>query len=219
MTNDKFRQLLPISGIISGLLLIAAIFIGPNVPQVSATNHAEVVGVYTDNTTTLLIAAIPLGLLSVFFLVPFLTELRATLRSGEAGEAIYSTLVTIGGSIVAMSVLGMSMVEAAVATAADSKLSADSILSIAVLNDYSWMPWVAGMAVLLLSVGIGGLRTATLPKPLSWVSIVLGALCLTGFGGIAVYFISPLWMIATAIVLIRRRSAAAAPVTATPAIA
>lgn len=218
MQNDTFRRLLPYSGIISALLIIAAVFGVPSAPQVGADNHAEVIAYYSDHTTALAITNIGCGLLAAFFLVPLLTELRATLRSGEAGESTYSTLVTIGGSVLTFGLALMAMTAAAASSAADSGLGGDSILSLAAVTDYSWMPWVVGMAVVQWAVGLGGLRTATLPKWISWFSIVLGALCLTGVGGIGVFFLAPIWMIAISVVLIRAQSAAAgAPRSAAPA--
>ncbi|MBJ7458563.1 MAG: hypothetical protein JHD02_05190 [Thermoleophilaceae bacterium] len=207
MQTDKIRRLLPISGVIGSLLLAAGLFASPNIDQLSATNQAEVIGAYQDNQTALIVTGFPLTLLAVLFLIPLLTELRATLRSNEAGEAVYSTLVTIGGTILATSMLLMGMFQTAVAEAVDSKLSTDSLLALAAINDQSWMPWLVGMAVLLLAVGIGGLRTLALPKALSWVSIVLGALCVTGIGGIAVFMVSPLWFLATSVVLLRAQRA------------
>ena len=49
----------------------------------------------------------------------------------------------------------------------------------------SWVPFMVGSAVLLLSVGLGGLRTAVLPKWLAIVTIVLGVCCLLGPTGFA----------------------------------
>jgi hypothetical protein len=70
------------------------------------------------------------------------------------------------------------------------------------------MPWMVGGAALFLATGIGGLKTATLPKWVSWLSVVMGVLCFTP-GGIAVFIIQPLWFIGMAVVLIRRQSAPA----------
>lgn len=211
MTNDSFRKLLPISGIISALILAASIFATPSAPQVSATNHAEVVAFYGDHQTGLFIASIG-GLLAMFFFVPLLIELRATLRSGEAGESIYSSLALAGGIALIAGTGLMSFTIAAASGAAEAKLGAQSILTAAVATDYSWMPWVLGMAILQWAVGLGALRTATLPKALGWVSILLGILCLSGPGGFAVFIVAPLWILGVSVVLLRgRRSTAPHP--------
>ncbi|MCB0857389.1 MAG: hypothetical protein KDB57_04610 [Solirubrobacterales bacterium] len=218
MNNDRFHRLLPIAGIISALLLGAAIFASGSAPQVEKANHAEVVSYYHDHTSAIMIANIPLALLSAFFLAVLLVGLRATLRSGEAGESTYSSLVAMGGTVLVGAIAVMGMVTAAVAGAANSGLSDDSILSAAILADYAWMPWLVGAAVTLLATGIGGLRTATLPKWIAWVSIVMGCLCLTGIGGIPAFMLMPLWILAISVVLLRRQSAERAP-SASPRLA
>lgn len=215
MTNDKFRKLLPISGIISALLLAGAIVASGDNPQVSATNHADVIAAYTDHQTGIFISSV-VGLLAMFFFSGLLAEVRATLRSGEAGESIYSTLALIGGVVVIGGTAVMALTSAAAASAVEYELGPQGILSTAVIADSAWMPWVAGMAVLQWAVGLGGLRTATLPKGICWVSIVLGVLCLTGIGGIAVFFIAPLWMLALSILLLRAQRSPAPTTAAIP---
>lgn len=207
MNNDRFRRLLPIAGILSALMLGAAIFAAPSAPQVEKSNHAEVVTFYHDHSSSIVITNLALALLAAFLLAAVLIELRATLRSGEAGESIYSSLALVGGTVLIGSIALMGMVTAAVAGAADTGLSDDSVLGLAVLADYAWMPWLVGSALTLFATGIGGLRTATLPAWFSWVSVVLGALCLTGIGGIAVFMLLPLWILAVSILLLRRQSA------------
>lgn len=207
MNNDRFRRLLPIAGILSALLLGAAIFGSPSAPQVEKSNHADVVSFYQDHTTSLTVTNLILALLAAFLLAALVVELRAVLRSGEAGESTYSALVTVGGTILVAGIALMGMVATAAAGAADQGLSDDSVLVLATLADHTWMPWLVGAALTLLATGIGGLRTATLPKWLCWVSIALGALCLTGVGGIATFMVFPLWILATSIVLLRRHTA------------
>ena len=73
---------------------------------------------------------------------------------------------------------------------------------------------MVGSAVLLLSVGLGGLRTAVLPKWLAIVTIVLGVCCLLGPTGFAVWFAMPVWCIAVSVALVRR--SAASSTTAVP---
>ncbi len=206
MNNDKFRRLLPVAGILSALLLAAAIFGSPSAPQVENTNHAEVVSFYRDHVTSLMVTNLVLALLAAFLLAALVVELRAVLRSGEAGESTYSALAAVSGTVVVAGIALMGMVATAAAGAADQGLSDDSVLTLAALADYTWMPWLVGAALTLLATGIGGLRTATLPKWLCWISIVLGALCLTGIGGIATFMVFPLWILFLSVTLLRRQT-------------
>ena len=73
----------------------------------------------------------------------------------------------------------------------------------------TWLPFMVGAAVLLLSTGLGGLRTAVLPKWLAIVTIVLGVGALLGPTGFAVWFALPVWCIVVGVVLMRRQSASA----------
>ena len=66
---------------------------------------------------------------------------------------------------------------------------------------------MVGAAVLLLSTGLGGLRTAVLPKWLAIVTIVLGVCALLGPTGFLVWFAMPVWCIVVGVVLMRRQSA------------
>lgn len=207
MNNDRFRRLLPVAGILSALLLGVAIFASASAPQVEKANHAEVVSFYQDHSSSIVVTNLVLALLAAFLLAAFVVELRAVLRSGEAGESVYSSLAAVGGTVLVMAIALMGMVTVAAAGAADNGLSDDSVLTAAAIADFAWMPWLVGAALTLLATGIGGLRTATLPKWISWISVVLGALCLTGIGGIAVFMLMPLWLVALAIVLLRKQAA------------
>ena len=74
------------------------------------------------------------------------------------------------------------------------------------LDQFSWLPFAAGAAAMLVASGLGGLRTAALPRWLAIPSIALGVLCLVPFGVIAAFFVLPLWLMATGLVLYRRQS-------------
>jgi hypothetical protein len=104
-----------------------------------------------------------------------------------------------------MSIAGM--ITVAAFSAADAGYTA-ATLALGMLSAYSFLPWMIGGAALFLAAGIGGLKTATLPKWIAWLSVVMGVLCFTP-GGIAVFIIQPLWFIGMAVVLIRRQSAPA----------
>jgi hypothetical protein len=150
----------------------------------------------------------------------FTTGVRRALRSGEANESTYSTAAFAGGILVAVSI-AISAVVTFTATAAAHKHNLEVSTVMGFLDDSTWVPWVAGSAVLFLSTGLGGLRTAALPKWLSIVTIVLGVLCLLGPTGVAVFFVTPLWLIVTGVVLARRQSTTIAlpAETATPSYA
>jgi hypothetical protein len=128
------------------------------------------------------------------------------LRSGEPGESTYSSAAFGGGLAVAGSVALMGWGDLAGATAADDGRG-EAVRTLGYLGDYGWVPWVAGSAVFFLATGLGGLRTAALPKPLAIATLILGILCLLGPTGIVVYLVTPIWLVVTGIVLFRRTAA------------
>lgn len=220
MQIDGFRRFLPYTGILAAIAMIAALVLSGTSPD-DGSSAAEFLDYYADGDQTagVLANVVFSGLFAVFTLF-FVTELRATLRSGEAGESIYSTLALAGGITISLGISTMGMISMAAFSAGDAGFEAATI-ALGMLAAYAFVPWMVGGAALFLATGIGGLKTATLPKWISWVSIVMGALCFTP-GGIAVFLFQPIWLVAMAIVLIRRQSAPTmqkSVATATPATA
>lgn len=158
---------------------------------------------------------IPFG---VLFLLVFVSELRRALRSGEAGEAMYSPIVLGGGILAAVGLAVTGTLGAAVTTAAHHGRP-EATYTLAQLQSYDWLPWMVGFAVLLLASGVGGLRTSALPKPLCIAAVVLGVACLTPVGFFAL-FAAPVWMLVTSLALVRRNRRSVRPVrTTSPQIA
>jgi hypothetical protein len=143
----------------------------------------------------------------------FAAGIRQAIRSGEPGESSYSSVAFAGalGVAFAVSVIGW-VTLASVQAAHDGSNSA--AVALGYLGSFDWIPWVASSAALFMGVGVGGLRTAAMPKPLAIITIVLGVLCLLGPTGIAVFFATPFWLIVTGIVLYRRLGATAPQVPA-----
>jgi hypothetical protein len=154
------------------------------------------------------------GVLLLFFTA----GLRAAVRSREGGESSYSTVITVGGTVTALGIVLMSWVTFAAADAADSGASPTAVQALHNLASEAWIPWAVGATVLLIGVGLGGLRTLALPRWLSWATLVLGVLALTP-GGIGVFIVMPLWLIVTGVALARRDRVPAVGRSAAPATA
>ena len=70
------------------------------------------------------------------------------------------------------------------------------------------------VAHVLNAMGLGGVRSAVLPKWFAITTIILGALALLGAcsippGGLVNYLLLPFWLIAAAIIIARRQKVAA----------
>jgi hypothetical protein len=216
MPHDRFNRLVPLTGIAAGLLLGAAILLTIGEPSGDHPSAQSVAGWYDDHQTVELVASmvlVPLASLLLFF---YTAGLRAVLRAGEAGESTWSTVVGATTPLVAFALLLMSATDMAISVAADHGEPAVA-RTIYLATQFSWLPWAAPTAAMLLATGIGGLRTAALGKALAWISIVLGVICI-GPGGIGVFLALPLWLVATGAVLYRRAGVAAPAPAAVPAL-
>lgn len=135
----------------------------------------------------------------------FAATVRSALRSGESGESTYSSVAYGAAVLIALSkALDAQLLFAGLGAADEDDLT--TLHTLAALGDASWLPWVAASAAFYLATGLGGLRTAALPRWLAIVTLVLGAACLLGPAGTAVYLVTPAWLIVTGIVLARRQT-------------
>jgi hypothetical protein len=64
-----------------------------------------------------------------------------------------------------------------------------------------WLPVVVGAGVLLIGGGLSMLRTATMPSWLGWIGLVVGVISLLGPGGFLGFFVAPLWVATTGLLL------------------
>lgn len=211
MRTSRFEQFLPIAGILAAVFFAVFAIVGGSPPAVDA-DPAKQLAWYDDHSSQLAICGFAAGL----FLIAmgfFVTGVRQALRSGEPGESTYSSVAYAGGLLSAIAVALWGWLDFASGEAANDK-QGPVVHTLAYLNDVGWLPWVAATAVLMLGTGIGGLRTAALPKWLAIVTIVLGVGCVLGPVGIAVFFAFPFWLVITGIVLLRRQSSGRATATA-----
>jgi hypothetical protein len=168
---------------------------------------------WSDNQSSEIAAAV-IGQLAAVLIVLFGAGLRWALRSREAGEATYSVVAFAGAILAAAGFAIAAMVNLAGAAAADQG-ARGAVYTINQLDAASWIPFTAGLAVMMLASGIGGLRTLALPSWLSWVAIVLGAAFLTPIGALG-FGLVPFWVLAASIVLYRRRGDASSAAPAMP---
>jgi len=202
MSTSKFERFLPYSGVLAGVLFAIGGLV-PKVPQDYRDPHA--VALLHDNAGRNIVGALALALFSVVMIF-FAAGLRRALRSAEGGESTYSSVAYAGAILVAGSQGLAGWLLFASLDAADHHDTA-AVDTLSYLSIDNWLPWVAASAALLLAAGLGGLRNAVLPKWLAVVTVVLGVCCLLGPVGVAVFFATPVWLIATGIVLGRRQDA------------
>ncbi|WP_419999768.1 hypothetical protein [Streptomyces boninensis] len=198
MPTSRFERFLPLAAVLAAVLFAVPEILMNGMPAVS-DGPAETARWLDDHQARAFLAAVASGYFAVLMLF-FATGLRQALRSGEPGESTYSTAAFAGGLLIAVSsVLTGALRMGAVEAAADGRTAVVTALGYA--DEFSWVPWAAGSGVLFLAAGLGGLRTAVLPRWLAYVTAALGVLSLTGPTGIGVYYATPLWLIGVGLLL------------------
>lgn len=201
MAISRFERFLPWAGVLAGVCFAVGGYLptGPSTPD--DPTRLQWIADHQGVVATIGIAGALLSVSALFFSA----AVRATLRSGESGESSYSSVAFAGMVAFAASSGFNAMLQLATLDAAD-KGHADAVRTLGYLGEFTWVPWVAASAAMFLAIGLGGLRTAALPRWLSIPTVVLGVLCLLGPTGIVVFLLSPVWFVATGIALRQRQS-------------
>jgi hypothetical protein len=203
MTTTRFEKFLAIAGILAGVVFVV-INVHPDPPGVGASAQSRI-DWFNDHEAITAISGFGAGYFAI--LVGFFAVgVRRLLRSGEAGESTYSSAALVGGVLIAAAATVDAVITLGTMEAADKNNGA-AVSTFAFLDDFGWLPIMVGFGVFYLATGLGGLRTATLPKWLSIVTIILGVGAVAGPTGIAVFFATPLWLIVVGVLLLRRSTA------------
>ncbi len=135
----------------------------------------------------------------------FLAAVRGALsRSNDGGQL--ATIVTAGGAVYVVGLLTMAAVTVALVDAGHYRL-VTAAQTPNVLGSDDWVPVVVGLALIGLGTGVAGLRTAALPRWLSWMSIVFGILALAGQLGEIAFLAAPVWAILVGVTILRTKAA------------
>jgi hypothetical protein len=214
MPLSKFEKFLPWSGLIAGLAWIGQDALAhmystdqPGRGSVEATND------HIPLNLGSLACIVLMGVALLFFA----TAVRNLLRSGEAREATYSSVAYAGWITVSAALGQMALWDKALLSAAEDK-NAVAIQTLSYAQYFGWLAMGVGITTAFIAMGLGGVRSAVLPRWFAVSTVVLGALALLGAcsippGGLVNYLLLPFWLIAASIIVARRQKAAAeAPV-------
>jgi hypothetical protein len=207
MPLTRFERLLPWSGAVAGLCWIGQ----------DALQHMTTKDVPGAATTAVIHDHLGLNYGSVACLVVmgiallfFATAVRNLLRSGEGREATYSS-IAYGGWVVVVAGLSQMVVWnwGLINGAADAKDDA-ALHTLSYVAYFGWAGMGIGLATAFVAMGLGGLRSAVLPRWFAIVSIVFGVLGALGDagvppGGAVNYLLLPFWLIAAAVIVSRRQ--------------
>ena len=210
MPLSTFEKLLPWSGAVAGIAWIAQdalarLYSTDEPGRGSVDEISDHLGLNVGSLSCLVV----MGVALLFFA----TAIRNLLRSGEAREATYSSVayagwVTVSAALAQMAVWNKGLM----AAAEDGNDAATQMLSY--VQYFGWLGMGIGITTAFIAIGLGGMRSAVLPRWFAITTTVLGVLALLGAcgvppGGLVNYLVLPFWLIAAAIIVARRQKAAA----------
>jgi hypothetical protein len=169
----------PLTGILFVILVIVAFAVSGETPGTDDPAE-EIVDFYLDNDESqqLASALLALGCVALIF---FLGSLRRALRAAAGDEGGLSTVVLLGGLVIAIGASIFAGIGFTLGDAAD-ELPADAILTLNALNSDMFFTVAVGTAVFNLALGLAVLRHGGLPRALGWVALVIGIFGLTPLG-------------------------------------
>jgi hypothetical protein len=200
----RAKQLVPLSGVVAVVLMIAAFVIGGETPEAGDPLN-EVVSYYSEHDTDLQIASALLALGGFFFLV-FSTTIAGVLRRGQAESGGASALGFAGGIIFTVGVTifaGLGFAAADVVGDVDPSV----VQALNALGSDMFFTVAVGVGAFLLGTGIATLKTGALPRWLGWAAVAIGVIALTPAGFLGFVALG-VWTLIASVILWRREGPA-----------
>jgi hypothetical protein len=173
------RPVGPLTGILFVVLVIVAFLVSGETPATDDSPR-EIVDFYLDNDDSQAAASavLALGCVALIF---FLGTLRRALRAAAGDDGGLSTVVLLGGAVLAVGASIFAGIGFTLGDAAD-ELPPSAILTLNALNSDMFFTVAVGTAVFNLALALAVLRHGGLPRPLGWVALVIGIAGLTPLG-------------------------------------
>jgi hypothetical protein len=213
MPLATFDKLLPWSGAVAGLC-----WIGQDLLQKTSTKDvpgAATTGVIHDHLALNFAAQGCLVVMGIALLF-FATAVRNLLRSGEAREAGFSSVAYGGWLVVVAGLSQMVMWTWGMVNGAADAHDDAALHTLSFVGYFGWAGMGIGLATAFIATGIGGIRSAVLPRWFAILTVVLGVLGALGDagippGGLVSYVLLPFWLIAASVVIARSHTRATEP--------
>jgi hypothetical protein len=207
MKEDRWERLAPLTGVLFVVLvLVAFIPLGGDTPDVHASAQ-KVQAFYSKHDTREALAAYVLAL-SVPFLVFFSSILYRNVRAA-GGQGRLAAAAFGGGLLSATGFAVAAAIHFALADAGHKISTLGTTQTLNVLDNDCFIPFVAGLGILLFASGVATLRYGgRLPRWLGWAGAIIGVAIFIPFVGFPAFALSGIWVIVASIVLYRQGAAA-----------
>lgn len=209
MNDGSKRWLVPLSGVGFILVVLAGFIILGDEPPEAKDGGQEIIDYYSDNKDEVMVGSILLAL-ALVLLVHFFAHVNKLVSIASQTGTMLPTVAIVGAGIFATGGAIDATLQFALAEAADD-IDPTAAQAIQAIWDNDFIPFVVGLSLMMLSTGIGVLRTGILPKWLGWVAVAAGAFVFAGPIGFIALPVSALWILIVSVMLtMRARSGAAA---------
>ena len=201
------KQLLPLSGVASVLLIVASFIVVGESPDLDAPAR-EVVSYYTDNDSSLQFGAALLALGAFFFML-FATTVASLLRRDPARGAVAANFSFAGGIVFAV---GATIFAGLAFTGGDAvdDVGPATLQTLHVLEMDMFFTVAVGTGAFLLGSGVGALKSGVLPSWLAWAAIVIGVIAITPLGFFG-FLALGIWTLIVSVMLAMQARVAPAP--------
>jgi hypothetical protein len=202
MNRSTFEKILPWTGAAAGICWALWLGMSKTPDHPADAGAGALVEQAAGRNYVAAFALLVGGLMLIFFGA----QARKSLRSGEAGESTYSSVAHGGIVTAAVGFALLGIVQIALVNAAKAH-DASAIDAIGQLMTVGWLPALVGLVAGFWGLGLGGLRTATLPKWFAVATVVFAVIGVLGPLAMAVYLLLPLWLVTASAVTGRRDAA------------
>lgn len=213
MSITTFEKLLPWSGAVAGLCWIAQDTLqSTSVEDAPGSATTQVIRDHLALNYTAQACLVVMGIALLFFA----TAVRSLLRSGEGRESTYSSIAYGGWVVVVAGLSQMVMWNWGLINGAADAKDDTALHALSYVAYFGWAGMGIGLATAFVAMGLGGVRSAVLPKWFAILTLVLGALGALGNagippGGLVNYLLLPFWLIGASFVVARSNKRADDP--------
>jgi hypothetical protein len=198
MTPGRWFRYAPLLGVLFVVLATAAYLIAGETPDVDAL-APEIKDKYDSEAKHLIV--VYLLTLSAVALLFFAAHLRGALRllnpAGRMANAAFAGAITAAvGFMVAAGIHG-----ALTSAVQEDRVSGQALQALNVLDNWSFVPFSVGIAVLVLATSLTIIRAGSvLPARFGWLGLVIAILGLSPLGFFG-FLAAGLWLLALSIML------------------